>query len=490
MEIKHDFYGKIGNSYNIIRKITEGGFGKIYLVKDNELNKEYVAKTFSENDKSFDNEVTILKIFAEEKKCQNIVEFIDSGNDDVEIEDEGKEKRNYIILKYYEKGNLLKYVPIGGFDENFVKVIFKNILEIIDKIHNINICHLDLKLQNILLDNDYNIIIADFGLSKQINDQNKGIFTQSQGTRSHMPPQMFLKKRRFKGDKYDIFSLGIILYRLLNGKTCFNEASPDNYNYNQLIKKEDNYFEKIELLFPLKCSDKFKKLFVRMVAYDENERPSIKEIINDDWLNEINVFTDEERRNIIKGILEKRNEEIELIIATNELNKQIYEAFNEQPIFNEKTKIKCLKNNIKADNYILINGNLNPIDYMNKLADEMEELYDDIEPNKKNYLKFNITIKKKELKKEAKDNNDEDGNKNNSFSQDNVYGMEKDLKIQIELFKIIDKGFLLDFIKIKGSLLDYYYYLEKIKNDAVEILMEGGKYPLKSQGCNISISLK
>ena len=451
MEIKKDFYGRIGDKFIIINEIAKGGFGKIYLVKEKTLDKEYVAKTFSIDDKTFENEKIIYK-FAKGNNIQNIIEFKDSGTDEVELEDEGKETRNYIILKYCDKGNLLKYVPIGGFDELFVKVIFYNILEIIDNIHYNKICHLDLKLQNILLDNNYNIIITDFGLSKQINDQNKGIFTQVQGTHSHMPPQMFLKKKIFKGVKYDIFSLGVILFHLLNANHCFEDAS--SYKYKILLKKEEKYIEEIELLFPPKCSDNFKKLFIKMVAYDENNRPSIRDIINDEWFNEIKVFSDEDRRDIIKEVLEKRNEEIEIIETYNKLENLIYEAFNEDPLFNEKTKIKCLKDNIKFDNYILINGNLDPIYFMNQFANEMEEKYDDIEQNEKNYLKFNIIIKKKENKKEDKKS----------------YEMEKDLKIQVELFKKNNSLFLLNFIKSEGSLVDFYYYLKDIKEKAKKII--------------------
>ena len=61
MKISIDYEGKIGEDYSIIRMLAIGGFGTVYLVKDNEKNIEYAAKTI-DNDDSFKNEVQINEI--------------------------------------------------------------------------------------------------------------------------------------------------------------------------------------------------------------------------------------------------------------------------------------------------------------------------------------------------------------------------------------------------------------------------------------------
>jgi len=78
--------------------------------------------------------------------------------------------RSYFIMDYAEKGDLIHYVK-ANYDlydekekEKFCKIIFKKILEGIQFCHDNNYCHLDIKLNNILLDDKFNPIITDFGL--------------------------------------------------------------------------------------------------------------------------------------------------------------------------------------------------------------------------------------------------------------------------------------------------------------------------------------
>ena len=72
-----------------------------------------------------------------------------------------------MILEYEEKGCLFDYIyyPKSGFSEKHSKLIFSKILKGIQAIHSQNICHRDIKLENILVDKNYNPIICDFGFA-------------------------------------------------------------------------------------------------------------------------------------------------------------------------------------------------------------------------------------------------------------------------------------------------------------------------------------
>ena len=196
------FIGSIGDKYSIILEKSNGGFATVYLVKDNKTNKEYAAKVLDRDD-YYESEFAINKIL-KDLNIPNVVKFIVEGNDLITLKKKEPEKKKYLIFEYYSKENLLSYIKhSGGLKEIYSKVLFKKLLETIQLLHNNGIFHLDLKLNNILLDGKYNPIIADFGFSKTIKESINNKFSGSFGTNKYMPPQMFLDEK-FDGTKADI----------------------------------------------------------------------------------------------------------------------------------------------------------------------------------------------------------------------------------------------------------------------------------------------
>ena len=330
----------------------------------------------------------------------NIVKYISKGIKNVEYLGKS-ETKNYVVFEYCEYGDFFNYIPSGGFDEKVVKIVFKTLLEAVEKIHNKNVCHLDLKLENILVDKDFNLKISDFGLSNQINEINNGIFKKNCGTSYYKPPQMILGLS-YNGIKADIFSLGVILFALLSARFLFIKSDPrDNKNPYYYIKRYGiEFLEQIQNFFPQNSTRESRQLFLDMVAYEESYRPEIKNILKNKWFDEIKDISDKDKKTIIKEIIEMKLKE-----KNENQNKTINhipkEKNNESKyidkLFDETYKIKCLKKKIKLDNYLQIKGNLNPIDFMNEFANKMEDTFDDIETNNNNhYLNFDIIIKKKE----------------------------------------------------------------------------------------------
>ena len=158
--------------------------------------------------------------------------------------------------------------------------------------HSENICHLDLKDANILLDDKYNPIINDFGLSQNIYDQDGQInkITGKIGTPYIRCPEMFEEQVYYNGIDADIFSLGVLLFKLVFGIRGFLNA--EHHSYNDIKNKNyEHYWERFKKSIEvrqLKLSPEFKNLYLRMVAYESSERPRIDEILNDPWLGEIN----------------------------------------------------------------------------------------------------------------------------------------------------------------------------------------------------------
>ena len=308
----------IDNKYIILQKKGEGASSNVFLVKDLTSEEKYAAKVLKKSSNLFDTEIEILNSL---KSINNpyIINIINNDTGFIVRKDKPIKKQQYLILEYAEKGELLNYITLTrkGFEEKYCKVIFRKILKGVQAFHNAGICHRDLKLENILLDKDFNPKICDFGFATY----NTGKLTQSLGTENYAAPEI-LSNNQYDGYKADIFSLGVILFHLVTCKPCFPSARIKNDLYKLIaIKHYKLYWNKIGKVIK-EVSKEFQNLFNKMVAYKPYERPTIDEILNHEWMKEIRDLNKEQyeeleneirlefmdRENIIKEEMEKINE--------------------------------------------------------------------------------------------------------------------------------------------------------------------------------------
>ena len=104
----------------------------------------------------------------------------------------------------------------------------KQFCDCIGFIHDKKVAHRDLKLENILVDHELNIKVADFGFAtfKKVNK-----LSSFRGTKTYMAPEI-IEHQIYDGRKADIFSIGVILFIIVQGIFPFLEATPDEYYYN------------------------------------------------------------------------------------------------------------------------------------------------------------------------------------------------------------------------------------------------------------------
>ena len=300
----------IDNKYVILQEKGEGASSNVFLVEDSNTNQIYAAKVLKESSKLFDAEIEILNSL---KSINNpyIIKLIKNDTGFIIRKDKPIEKKQYLILEYAEKGELFNYISFirKGFEEKYSKVIFHKILKGVQAFHNAGICHRDLKLENILLDKDYNPKICDFGFATY----NTGNLSNYLGTQNYSAPEI-LSHKEYDGYKADIFSLGVILFHLVACKPCFAFAHIKNDLYKLIaIKHYKLFWDKIWKIIK-GVSKEFKNLYNKMIAYKPYERPNIEEILNHEWMKEINDLNKEqyeeleneirlefmERENIIK----------------------------------------------------------------------------------------------------------------------------------------------------------------------------------------------
>jgi carbon catabolite-derepressing protein kinase len=121
----------------------------------------------------------------------------------------------------YAGGELFNYiVEQGRLPESQARRFFQQLISGIQYSHSIKIVHRDLKPENVLLDDDLNVKIADFGLSNEIRD---GDFLKTScGSPNYAAPEV-IRGARYTGPEIDVWSSGVILYVMLCGKLPFED---------------------------------------------------------------------------------------------------------------------------------------------------------------------------------------------------------------------------------------------------------------------------
>jgi serine/threonine protein kinase len=210
-------------------------------------------------------------------------------------------------------------LPDENLDERHVQVLFMEIAKAVNYLHQLGICHRDLKTENIALSGEEFIIkILDFGSSSKIIRFKDGRIKYQKervGTPGYQAPEIVVG-HAFNGEKVDIFSLGVILFFLMTGFHCFKEARYHNPNlvknkvdiiYNFIIdkKKHEDFWKIVEMRLPVKkkLSEQFKILFLKMVANTSKERPTLNEILNDDYFSNIKALTKDQLQALKKEII-------------------------------------------------------------------------------------------------------------------------------------------------------------------------------------------
>jgi serine/threonine protein kinase len=290
------------DNYLIIDKLEKGGYSTVYKVKHEKTNKLFAAKVVERYCK---NEIEMNKKLSE-TQSPFINKYIDFLQGDLKL---GKTEDfvSFFIFELCSKGSLNHYINsyYGGFEEKYCKVIFYKILQGIKVIHDNGICHRDIKADNILLDEEFNIKICDFGFSSY----NKKIQDEYLGTRKYMAPEI-VKGLTYDAIKADIFSLGVLLFNLRTSKFLFDLTKVNGTSLYDYVKDKNEIIWKIAESNGIRgLSNEFKKLFLKMVSFEPNERPNINDILEDEWFSEI--------RNLTKVDFEKLNQEV-----SNEFKKR------------------------------------------------------------------------------------------------------------------------------------------------------------------------
>ena len=301
-------YNSSLQNYRFIQRLGESKF-KVDLLENNKDKNYYACKIFNTK-KSFaqlfyekERDVGLLMTHKNTIKlfeCIESTSYAEDGN--------SLSSSNLIINEFAPYGELFKYVQTQEFvEERLAHIIFKQVLDGLEFMHQNGYAHLDLKSENIFIGEDFIIKIGDYDMCCKITGTTVNHFVGTLGIKS---PEMF-EDGYFDPIKADIFALGVLLFTLCFGHPPFIKAvSYDQYYKLIKLKSYDAFWKKHQDIhnqrdISIQISEEFKLLTVWLLSYFDDSRPSIDQIKESAWYK-MPILNDEEYKSEFQRMLCKK----------------------------------------------------------------------------------------------------------------------------------------------------------------------------------------
>ncbi|XP_029611095.1 MAP/microtubule affinity-regulating kinase 3 isoform X3 [Salmo trutta] len=256
----------IGN-YRLLKTIGKGNFAKVKLARHILTGREVAIKII---DKTQLNPTSLQKLFREVR----IMKILNHPNIVKLFEVIETEKTLYLVMEYASGGEVFDYlVAHGRMKEKEARAKFRQIVSAVQYCHQKNIVHRDLKAENLLLDADMNIKIADFGFSNEFTMGSK--LDTFCGSPPYAAPELFQGKK-YDGPEVDVWSLGVILYTLVSGSLPF-----DGQNLKELRERVLRGKYRIPFYMSTDCEN----LLKRFLVLNPSKRGTLEQIMKDRWIN-------------------------------------------------------------------------------------------------------------------------------------------------------------------------------------------------------------
>ncbi|KAI8774007.1 serine/threonine-protein kinase PLK1 [Biomphalaria glabrata] len=248
------------------RLLGKGGFARCYEILNLNTNKIYAGKIISKTriSKPHQKQKILREVQLQKNlKHRHVVEFINYFEDDSNV---------YIILENCSRKSLVHVLKHRKYlTEPEVRYYLRQLVAGVEYIHSNQIIHRDLKLGNMLLNNEMDLKLADFGLATKVDFAGEKKMTVC-GTPNYIAPEVLQKKGH--SFEADIWAVGCIMYALLVGRPPF-ETTTLKETYLRIT--ENNYS------FPSSLTTAAKNLIRKCLHPEPTSRPLLQEILADEF---------------------------------------------------------------------------------------------------------------------------------------------------------------------------------------------------------------
>ncbi|KAL1213287.1 CBL-interacting serine/threonine-protein kinase 15 [Cardamine amara subsp. amara] len=254
--------------YEVGRLLGQGTFAKVYHARNLKTADSVAIKVIDKESilkvgmtEQIKREISVMRLL----RHPNIVEL---------HEVMATKSKIYFVMEHVKGGELFNKVSTGKVREDVARKYFQQLVRAVDYCHSRGVCHRDLKPENLLLDEQGNLKVSDFGLSALADSRRQdGLLHTTCGTPAYVAPEV-ISRKGYDGFKADVWSCGVILFVLLAGYLPFRDS-----NLMELYKK----IGKAEVKFPSWFAPGAKRLLKRILDPNPNTRVSTEKIMKSSW---------------------------------------------------------------------------------------------------------------------------------------------------------------------------------------------------------------
>lgn len=295
-KFQFDFIMGLKESYDLLNKLGDGAFSSVFLaihrptgvhvaIKIIKKNNTSTTQTLSHESNKFSDilhEAEILKSL----NHPNIIKLFEFFEDDNNF---------YFVQELCEHGTVAQYIMEYGSSEGpEIKRIFLQLISAISYLHEVaGILHCDIKAENVLLDSNNNVKLADFGFAydqNNINENSSENSTKIKGSPAYIAPEIL--QGSSNSVESDIWSTGVFLYYILTGSLPFEDDEIEG-----LVRS----IVEMKPAFPSHLSSEASQLIMKILKKNPKKRYSLKKIKNNKWCKELSNLLDESYKNLINN---------------------------------------------------------------------------------------------------------------------------------------------------------------------------------------------
>ncbi|KAK2996920.1 hypothetical protein RJ639_026610 [Escallonia herrerae] len=254
--------------YELGRLLGCGAFAKVYHARDVKTGLSVAVKIINKK------KIVGTSLMSNIKREISIMRRLSHPNIVKLFEVLATKSKIYFVMEFVKGGELFAKIAKGKFSEDLSRKYFQQLISAVGYCHSRGVYHRDLKPENLLLDENGDLKVSDFGLSAVTGQiRTDGLLHTLCGTPAYVAPEI-LTKRGYDGAKVDVWSCGVVLYVLTAGYLPFNDP-----NLMMMYKK----IYKGEFRCPKWMSSDLKRFLSRLLDTNPDTRITVDEITRDPW---------------------------------------------------------------------------------------------------------------------------------------------------------------------------------------------------------------
>ncbi|KAJ8751512.1 hypothetical protein K2173_016741 [Erythroxylum novogranatense] len=254
--------------YEVGRLLGQGTFAKVYYARSIKTNQSVAVKVIDKD------KVLRVGLVDQIKREISVMRMVRHPNIVQIYEVMATKSKIFFVLEYAKGGELFNKVAKGRLKEDVARKYFQQLINAVDFCHSRGVYHRDIKPENLLLDENENLKITDFGLSALAESKRQdGLLHTTCGTPAYVAPEV-INRKGYDGAKADIWSCGVVLFVLLTGHLPFHDS-----NLMEMYRKIGKAEFKCPSWFPTDA----RRLLFKLLDPNPNTRISIEKIKESSW---------------------------------------------------------------------------------------------------------------------------------------------------------------------------------------------------------------